>query len=121
MTSSADTPGPGGFLSPVLPSPPLSSNVSDLQNHHILPATRSSPLKPASAKESAFIEYVDRRLLAVSRRYEKRFNADLEDAATSQGDPEGVGYQDFGELAKDLELVIDVVWTSGTRETHLSS
>ncbi len=56
---------------------------------------------------------MDNKLLAISRRYEKRYNADFEDEATSG--IEGRGYESFGELVKDLEAVIDVVWVSGTR------
>ena len=56
---------------------------------------------------------MDNKLLGISRRYEKRYNADFEDEATSG--IEGRGYESFGELAKDLEAVIDVVWVSGTR------
>jgi len=77
-----------------------------------LPQPRSTPLKPGSPKESSFIDYVDRKLLAVSRRYEKRFINDIEDEGQSG---KGRGYEDFGELAKDLEGVIDIIWVSGTR------
>lgn len=78
-----------------------------------MPRPRSTPLKPGSAKESSVIDYVDRKLLEISRRYEKRFNADFEDEATSG--IQGRGYESYGELARDLERVIDVVWVSGTR------
>lgn len=54
---------------------------------------------------------MDRKLLGISRRYEKRFNTVLEDEATS----EAKGYESYEELARDLEGVIDVVWVSGTR------
>lgn len=77
-----------------------------------MPRPRSTPLKPGSAKESSVIDYVDRKLLEISRRYEKRFNADFEDEATSG--IQGRGYESYGELARDLERVIDVVWVSGT-------
>ena len=56
---------------------------------------------------------MDRKLLGISRRYEKRYNADFEDEAMSG--IEGKGYESFGELATDLASVIDVVWVSGTR------
>jgi hypothetical protein len=113
MSSAQEPPGPGGFLQPTLPSPPLSSRRSSQGALRILPQPRGNPLKAGSSKESSFIDYVDRKLLAVSRRYEKRFNADFED--DDQRDAKGRGYEDFGELAKDLEGVIDVVWVSGTR------
>ncbi len=110
MTSTTE---PGGFLQPVLPSPPNSSVTSPSNSTTALPQPRHSPLKPGSAKESTFIDYVDRKFLAISRRYEKRFNIGLERSGVS--DPEGRGYESFAETAKDLELVQDVVWVSGTR------
>ena len=113
MTNFSESPGPGGFLQPVLPSPPSSVTTSDPALSSILPRPRSTPLKPGSPKESSFIDYVDRKLLSISRRYEKRFNTDFEDQATSG--LEGKGYERFGELASDLEGVLDVVWVSGTR------
>lgn len=118
MASDSIDPGPGGFLPSVLLSPPPSSHASVTgQQQHVLPPTRSTPLKPASAKESTFIGYVDTKILGISRRYEKRFNTDLEDPSASKGDAEGKGYDDFGEMAKEIEAVIDVIWTSGTRKT----
>ncbi|KAK0509179.1 hypothetical protein JMJ35_008550 [Cladonia borealis] len=113
MTSAAEShPGPGGFLQPTLPSPPASTATSASPAPPVLPRPRANPLKPGSSKESSFIDYVDNKLLGVSRRYEKRYNADFEDEATSG--IEGRGYESFGEMAKDLEAVIDVVWVSGT-------
>ena len=109
MTSTNE---PGGFLQPILPSPPTSSIASTPTTTSVLPQPRHSPLKPGSARQSTFIDYVDRRLLAISRRYEKRFNTGLEDGGAS--DPER-GYENFAEAVKDLELVQDVVWVSGTR------
>lgn len=103
---------PGGFLPPVLPSPPIFT-VSSPSTNTLLPHPRSNPLKPGSAKETNFIDYVDQKLLGISRRYEKRFNANLEDERSS--DLEGRGYEDFGEVAKDLEVLADVIWISGTR------
>ncbi|MCJ1272830.1 hypothetical protein MMC21_000619 [Puttea exsequens] len=102
----------GGFLVTTLPSPPPSSGASTAAAPSILPQPRNAPLKPGSAKESSIIDYVDKKLLGISRRYEKRFNADFEDEAASE--IEGRGYERFGEVAKDLEDVIDVVWISGT-------
>ncbi len=119
MSSTPDLPGPGGFLQPTLPSPPPSSSHSSSNAPKILPQPRSTPLKAGSSKESSFIDYVDRKLLAVSRRYEKRFNTDFEE--DDQLNVTGRGYEDFGELAKDLEAVIDVVWVSGTRKKNHSN
>ncbi|KAL9119658.1 MAG: hypothetical protein Q9187_003789 [Circinaria calcarea] len=106
MTSASLPPEPGGFLHPtLLPSPPLSAIASPSIATHILPQTRSHPLKPGSSKESSFIDYVDRKLLGISRRYEKRSQQDVD------GDDqmvEGKGYRGFGEVAKDLEKVVDI-------------
>lgn len=55
--------------------------------------------------------------MQISRRYEKRFNADMEDSAAPKD--EGSGYENFGEIARDLERVVDVVWVSGTRTPAL--
>lgn len=117
MTSASEALGPGGFLQPTLPSPPASSiNSPPAANTLVQP--RSTPLKSGSAKESSFIDYVDRKLLGISRRYEKRFNAEFEDEATSG--IQGRGYESYGELARDLDGVIDVVWMSGTPLLQIS-
>ncbi|MCJ1353046.1 MAG: hypothetical protein MMC33_003030 [Icmadophila ericetorum] len=90
---------PGGFLL-TLPTPPAST-ISSPGPHlaPTLPVPRNQPLKSGSSKESSFIAYVDRKLLDISRDYEKRFDG---------------GYEGFGACAKDLEGVVDVVWVSGT-------
>ena len=113
MSSTIDQSWPGGFLHPSLPSPP-STTRSTPSAAEILPHPRSTPLKPGGAKESSFIAYVDAKLLGISRRYEKRFNADFEDAPSH--DLEGKGYESFGDLATDVQGIIDIVWISGTRE-----
>lgn len=118
MASSNGDHGPGGFLVPTLPSPPRSSHDSVIgASHNVLPPTRTKPLSPGSSKESAFIDYVDNKLLGISRRYEKRFNVTSGDETMEAVDPGGRGYEAFGEFAKDVEAVVDVVWTSGTRKS----
>lgn len=104
---------PGGFLQPHLPSPPQSSHGSPAPHGPILPETRSYPLKRGSGKESAVIDHVDGKLLEISRRYEKRFNSDSAHNTESNGKPHG--YESFGEAARDLESITDVVWVTGTR------
>lgn len=103
----------GGFLQPHLPSPPQSSHGSPALRGPILPETRSYPLKRGSGKESAVIDHVDGKLLEISRRYEKRFNSESEHKSAS--DAKSRGYENFGEAAKDLESITDVVWVTGTR------
>lgn len=43
----------------------------------------------------------------------------MEDSRTPKD--EGSGYEDFGEVARNIERVVDVVWVSGTRMTALKS
>ena len=114
MTSTNDQPGPGGFLHPTLPSPPASSVDTVSTASTVLPHSRSTPLQTGTRKESSFIDYVDRKLLGVSRRYEKRYNSEFENEPSS--DIEGRGYENFTELTNDMEALIDVVWVSGTRK-----
>ncbi|KAL8723182.1 MAG: hypothetical protein Q9225_000448 [Loekoesia sp. 1 TL-2023] len=112
MTSASSFQEPGGFLPPTLPSPPTSSLNSPAPAHSILPTPRSRPLKPGSSKESDFINYIEQKLLAISRRYENRFSAQL--SGEENPDVEGRGYKDIGEEIQDLDPVVDVVWISGT-------
>lgn len=118
MDTLPDHPPPGGFIPPTLPSPPPSSITSPSQNPSTLPQPRAHPLKPGSAKESSFISFVDQGILNVTRRYAKRFSAQLEDRPgekRADADAAGRGYEDFGEVARELEELVDVVWVSGTR------
>ena len=109
---------PGGFLHPTLPSPPPSV-VSTSTTPSSLPQSRTHPLLPGSSKESNFLEYVERRLLEISGRYEKRFNVGMQESQIPGA--ERKGYERFGEVAKDIEDVVDVVWVSGTRTYALES
>ena len=115
MGSAANTQEPGGFLPPTLPSPPVSSVNSPAPARSILPTPRSRPLKPGSSKESDFINYTENKLLAISRHYENRFSAQF--SGEENPDVEGRGYKDIGEVLRDLDQVVDVVWISGTRKT----
>ena len=74
-------------------------------------------MKPGGSKESGFIDYVDQKLLGISRRYEKRFNTALKTELTP--DIEGRGYEGFKDAAKDLDAIVDVVWVSGTRKFQI--
>lgn len=104
----------GGFLPPVMPT--LSSSNANLPStSSILPHARSHPLKPGSSKESSFINYVDQKLLAISRRYELRSNPIADKQPTLS--PEDKGYKDFGAVATDLDTLVDVVWVSGSRSS----
>lgn len=113
MTAESSVRKAGGFL-PHEPSGSLSLSFDASSNATtILPRSRSSPLKPGSLKESNFVVYVDQKLLEISRRYEKRFNVGFEGEPALTTD--GVGYESFDQVAKDLENVVDIVWVSGTR------
>ncbi|KAL8858277.1 MAG: hypothetical protein Q9178_005140 [Gyalolechia marmorata] len=112
MASSSGDQEPGGFLQPTLPSPPASSVNSPSAARPLLPQPRSRPLRSGSSKESDFINHVEQKLLAISRRYENRFSATLSEEENP--DIEGRGYKDIGEEIRDLDPVVDVVWISGT-------
>lgn len=113
MTANSPVSKDGGFLPQEhlgFSSSPLIAS-SNATTH--LPRSRSTPLKPGSSKESNLILYIDQKLLAISRRYEKRFNVGLEGEHALTTDDKGYG--NFDEVAKDLEYLVDVVWVSGTR------
>ena len=112
MTSTNLLLEPGGFLNSMLPSP-SPSVASTYTAASSLPRPRTHPLTPGSSKESNFIEHVDRRLLEISGRYEKRFNVGMQESQIPGA--ERKGYERFGEVAEDLEHVVDLVWVSGTR------
>ncbi|KAL8735342.1 MAG: hypothetical protein Q9166_000887 [cf. Caloplaca sp. 2 TL-2023] len=118
MASSSRDQEPGGFLRPTLPSPPASSVNSPRAARLILPSPRSRPLKSGSSKETDFINHVEKKLLAISRRYENRFSATLSEEENP--DIGGRGYKDIGEEMRDLDPVVDVVWISGTHTAFTS-
>ncbi|KAF4450641.1 meiotic recombination protein dmc1 [Fusarium austroafricanum] len=104
-----DSPGPGGFLPEAgggLPSPSPSS-ASSFSNVQGLPAPRSKALKPNSSKEFMVRRYAEEQLLLATRRYVKKF-----------GQPEPgdtvVGYTRFGEVCRDLDGIVNILWKSGT-------
>lgn len=101
--------GPGGFIPPQsLPSPAPSSFSARSSAANSLPHPRGQPLRSGSAKEDKVRRFVEERLLHISRRFVKRFGI------PEPGD-EVVGYKSLGELNKDLEGVVNVLWLSGTR------
>lgn len=75
-----------------------------------LPVPRSHPLIPGSTKETALINYVDDRILNVTRRYAKSFAADARDRAKD------AGYTNFDQVIRDIEPILDIVWISATRK-----
>lgn len=104
----------GGFLSP----PPSSVTSSVTNTHAELPHPRSTPLKPGGNKESAFIRYVDDRILHIQRRFAKRETPSI-NGDDAEKDAAAVwdsvkGYKSMREVCKDLEDLVGVVWVSGT-------
>ena len=90
-----------------LPSPAPSS-TSVLSTTH-LPHPRGHALRPGSAKEDKVRHFVSDRMMHISRRFIKK------SGAAPPGSEEVEGYKSMGELCKDLEGVINIVWLSGTR------
>ncbi|ROV87180.1 hypothetical protein VMCG_10653 [Cytospora schulzeri] len=99
--------GPGGFLPPqqTLPSPAPSGHSSSSASG--LPRPRSHPLRAGSAKEEKIRTYVDGQLMYIQRRYVKKFQA------RKPGD-DVAGYKSVGELCRDLEALLNIIWLSGT-------
>ncbi|GAB1316472.1 hypothetical protein MFIFM68171_06682 [Madurella fahalii] len=101
------TTGAGGFMVPSLPSP-APSTTSTIRSVSGLPHPRRNALRPGSAKEDKVRNFVSDRMMHISRRFAKKSDA---------GPPgiDGVqGYKSMGEVCKDLEGVINIVWLSGT-------
>ncbi|KUI61372.1 hypothetical protein VP1G_08528 [Cytospora mali] len=98
--------GPGGFILPAetsLPSPAPSGSSSTSG----LPRPRSHPLRAGSAKEEKIRTYVDGQLMYIQRRYVKKFQA------RRPGD-DIAGYKSVGELCRDIEALLNIIWLSGT-------
>lgn len=94
------------------PSPaPSSPSTIGAISASSLPTPRLHPLKPASQKEVAFINYADSKILQINRRHAKKFSSDRDDA-----DDEGRGYETFENVVEDLEHIFDAIWVSGTRK-----
>lgn len=108
-------PQPGGFLpdpNGLLSPPPSSTTGSTSFAGAALPTPRSHPLKAGSPKETAFINYVDKGIQEVGRRFALKRGVE----EGFEGEDGGDGYTRFGEAARDLEKLVEVVWVSGTRK-----
>lgn len=102
------SPGPGGFIPPGgLPSP--APSASSTRSNISLPHPRGKSLQPGSNKEDLVRRYVEQQLMDISRRYVKKFGN------PAPGDTI-VGYKTFGEVCRDLDGVVNVLWLSGTRK-----
>lgn len=103
----------GGFLHQVLPSPSPSDASTVTPGE--LPRPREHPLRPGSQKEIAFINFVDSKMLNITRRYTKKFSSE-----SGNAEGPGKGYESIREVIADMEAVFDVVWVSGTRELYFT-
>lgn len=101
----------GGFLHPSILSPPPSSTATSSISSNILPRPRNRPLKSASAKETAFINYVDHGVQQVTKQFAMKHGNEEDGSKENIG-----GYGGFNKAARDIERLIEVVWVSGTRE-----
>lgn len=99
----------GGFL----PSPAASfASTASTVTPSTLPAQRARPLKPGMPKETLVINHMDKQILRINRRHAKKFSS----AIGGLDEPaEDRGYESFKEVVKDLEVLIDIAWVSGTR------
>lgn len=97
------------------PSPSTVSTQSSSTQHRLskyLPQSRSRALKPGSQKEISLINYIDAKILRITRRYAKKFSNSND--TTSADNDDAQGYVSFEEVVADLDAVFDVVWISGT-------
>lgn len=108
----------GGFVralpSPMSPTPAPSTTTSTTRSLAGLPKPRARPIRPGSAKEDQVRNFVEERLLHISRRYVKKFGL------VEPGD-EVVGYPSFAALVVDLENIINIIWLTGTRKSFNSN
>lgn len=100
-----------GLLSPpASAASPAASGTSYHNRTATLPTPRSHPLRPGSQKEIALINYLDDRILRISRRYAKKFS---DEGLQNDDTP---GYTTYDEFVADADPLVDVVWVSGTRK-----
>ncbi|EEH18842.1 hypothetical protein PABG_01161 [Paracoccidioides brasiliensis Pb03] len=103
--------GGGGFMPRSLPSPPPSSAYSTSAIATNLPRQRRLSLRPGCAKETAVINFVDSHILSINRRHAKKFSSAFTDKDETEAER---GYENFREVAKDIEAIVDVLWVSAT-------
>lgn len=97
----------GGFLPSALSSPVSRFPTSPRIN---LPRPRSHPLRSGSTKEETARQYIEGRLMHVSRRYTKKFQL------AEPGD-DVTGYSCIKDICNELGEIVNVLWLSGTRES----
>jgi hypothetical protein len=104
-----------GLISPpASAASPAPSNASAVPGLIALPLRRQHPLRAGSEKEIALINYLDGKMLRISRRYGKKFT----DANENDDSP---GYTGIDQVIADIDPLIDVAWISGTRKSNTDS
>jgi len=103
------------YLSPPVSaaSPAPSTAASFIGRHSDLPTPRTHPLRSGSQKEIALINYLDDKILRITRRYAKKFSSEMLDQDDARG------YTAYDEFVSDIDPLLDVVWVSGTRKWHI--
>ncbi|KIV86621.1 hypothetical protein PV11_02221 [Exophiala sideris] len=98
------------YLSPPISaaSPAASTAGSFIGRTSNLPTPRTHPLRPGSQKEIALINYLDDKILRITRRYAKKFSNEMVDKDDARG------YTTYDEFVSDVDPLLDVVWVSGT-------
>jgi hypothetical protein len=51
-------------------------------------------------------------ILTINRRHAKKFSSAFDDQAQPESEK---GYESFKEVAKDIEVLVDILWVTGTR------
>jgi hypothetical protein len=104
----------GLFSPPTSAASPAPSLNSVTNRNTNLPTPRTHRLRPGSQKEIALINYLDDKILRITRRYAKKFSNSDE---TPEKD-DTPGYTTYDEFIADLDPLVDVVWISGTRKLY---
>ncbi|KAF2868544.1 hypothetical protein BDV95DRAFT_456259, partial [Massariosphaeria phaeospora] len=76
-----------------------------------LPPPRKRPLQTGSAKESELIRFLDRSFNNVQKRCDNRVT---HRKTTTPPPLDAQGYAAFGEAAKDIDGLVNVIWVSGS-------
>lgn len=119
--------GGGGFMPQSLPSPaPSTASSTSRTTAAGLPHPRSSALRPGSAKEDRVRNFFSERMMHISRRFHTRSDGapppgaaeavDRKDDDRDDDDDDAAAerYKTMGELCRDLDGLINIVWLCGT-------
>ncbi|KAI1622093.1 hypothetical protein EDD37DRAFT_696541 [Exophiala viscosa] len=98
------------YLSPPISaaSPAPSTAGSFIGRNSNLPTPRTHPLRSGSQKEISLINYLDDKILRITRRYAKKYSNEMIDKDDARG------YTTYDEFVSDVDPLLDVVWVSGT-------